>query len=193
MFKTEDGKTKFSFTRFMSNAVPNIAGAPQDTDLSDHEKDLVFTYQIGEPEPLFLSPQAFLHAGITTSSRTSASVHKALLKNGVLREELPAINTSAISRNFAHELSIITSHAQKKLVNLLFFWEEEGYRWKKFAGEQEELKAVIDAEQSSGGTVGTYEKRLIEVEGMMKLRPSLRSEQERENETLPGYNAGNIT
>lgn len=171
----------------MSNASPALAGAPQDTELSSHEQDLVFTHQLGEPDPLILSSQAFLHAGITSAPKTSASIHKALLKNGVLEKDSSAVNTSAITKNFAHQLSTITSHAQKKLINLLFFWEEEGHRWRVLIGELEELRVVIDAEKESGGNVGTYEKRLAEVEGMMRLRPSLRSKQAKENEVLPDY------
>ncbi|KAJ4314349.1 hypothetical protein N0V94_006509 [Neodidymelliopsis sp. IMI 364377] len=187
MYKTEAGEKKFSFTRFISNAVPNIAGAPQDTELSSHEQDLVFTHQLGEPDPLILSPQAFLHAGITSAPKVSASIHKALIKNGVLEDNSPTVHTQAITRNFAHQLSNITSHAQKKLINFLFFWEEEGQRWRVLIEELEELRIVTAAERESGGNVGTYEKRLAELEGAMRLRPSLRSREAQGREALPDY------
>jgi hypothetical protein len=183
MYRANDGSKKFSFTRFMSNAVPNIAGAPQDTDLSAHEQDLVFTYQLTTADPLIIDPLAFQHAGITASHKTSAVIHKALLKNGVLKAGNPTLHTSAITSNFAHELSIVTSQAQKKLVNFLFFWEEEIQRWNVLIGEAEELKVVIAAEKESGGVAGTYEKRLAEVEGGLRVRPSLREKEEE----LPGY------
>ncbi|KAJ4343709.1 hypothetical protein N0V95_006539 [Ascochyta clinopodiicola] len=178
------GQKKFSFTRFMSNAVPNIAGAPQDTELSSREQDLAFVHQLGEPDPLLLSKEVFAHAGITSSPKTSATVHKALLKNSVLEENSPTVHTERITKNFANQVPGITSHTQKKLINFLFFWEEEGQRWKKLIGELEELRVVIAEERESGGNVGTYEKRLAEVEGEMRLRPSLRSQ---ENHELPGY------
>jgi hypothetical protein len=187
MYKNESGAHKFSFTRFISNAAPVLAGPPQDTELSSCEQDLVFINQLGESDPLILSPQAFLHAGITSAPRTSASIHAALLKNGVLEKDSPAVHTQAITRNFAHQLSSITSHAQKKLINFLFFWEEEEQRWKVLIGELEELRVVIEAERENGGDVGTYEKRLAELEGMVKLRPSLRSKQVQENAALPEY------
>jgi hypothetical protein len=38
--------------------------------------------------------------------------------------------------------------------------------------------------------VGSYEKRLVEVEGLMRLRPSLRGETKREGKELPGYDGG---
>lgn len=187
MYKTEDGKKKFSFTRFMSNAVPNFAGAPQDTDLSPREEDLAYLHQLSEPDPLILSPHVFAHAGITSEPKISASIHKALIKNGVLEQGSPTVHTDKITRNFANQVPGITSHAQKKLINFLFFWEEEGQRWRKLSGELEGLKVVIAEEKESGGNVGTYEKRLAEVEGEMQLRPSLRAQQVQENAQLPGY------
>lgn len=67
-------------------------------------------------------------------------------------------------------------------------------------GEREELRVVIEAERESGGDgiggakVGGYEKRLKEVEGLMRLRPGLRAQREREGargeEVLPGYEGG---
>jgi hypothetical protein len=187
MFKSSDGSTKFSFQRFINNAVPNIASAPQDTNLSTYEIDNLFLNQLGEPDPLMLAPQSFLWAGITTYPKVSATIHKALLKNGVLSADSPIVNTKAIGSKFTHDLAMITSHAQKKLINMLFFWEEEGQRWKVLIGEQEELKVVIEAERHDGGNVGTYEKRLKEVEGLMRLQPSLREQRAREEEALPGY------
>ncbi|XPS80188.1 hypothetical protein M3J09_012149 [Ascochyta lentis] len=187
MYKTETGQKKFSFTRFMSNAVPNIVGASQDTELSSHEQDLAFIHQLGEPDPLVLSPEVFAHAGITSALKISTAIYKALLKNGVLEQNSPILHTERITKNFANQVSGITSHAQKKLVDFLFFWEEEGQRWKKLIGELEELRVVIAEEKESGGNVGTYEKRLAEVEGEMRLRPSLRSQHAQHNQDLPAY------
>ena len=186
MYNTKDGNKKFSFTRFMSNAVPNIAGAPQNTDLSTREEDLAFIHQLDQPDPLVLSPEVFTHAGVTSEPKISASIHKALIKNGVLEQSSPIVHTEKITKNFANQVPGITSHAQKKLINFLFFWEEEGQRWRKLSGESKELKVVIAGEKESGGNVGMYEKRLAEVEGELKLPPSLRSKQARESAQLPG-------
>jgi hypothetical protein len=187
MYRAENGSKKFSFTRFISNSVPNLAGTPQDTDLSIHEQDLVFTHQLGEPDPLVLSPQAFLHAGITSSPKISAQLHAALLKNGVLEKEEKVVHTEKIGKRFAHELAMITSHAQKKVVNLLFWWEEEGQRWNKLIGELEELRVLVKEGREVGGVVGTYEKRVAELEGEIRLRPGLRGEEKREGDVLPEY------
>lgn len=188
MYKDSSGQRKFSFTRFMTNAIPNIAGASQDTDLDIREQDMLFLHQLEQPDPLILSPLSFQACAITSSPKTSTSIHRALLKNGILSAESSTVNTSKITRNFAHELSIITSHAQKKLVNMLFFWEEELQRWKVLIAEQQELRVVIAAEKETGGQIGSYEKRLIEVEGLLRVRPSLRAETAKER--LPAYVEG---
>jgi hypothetical protein len=153
MYRAENGDKKFSFTRLLSNSIPNIAGAPHDTSLSPKEIDLTFLHQLSLPDPLVLSPQAFLHAGITSSPKTAAAVHKALLKDGVLEEGKKGVHTERIGRRFAHELAVVTSHAQKKIVNLLFWWEEEGQRWNKIIGELEELRGLVKEESESGGEV----------------------------------------
>lgn len=187
MYKTEAGNVKFSFTKLMSNAVPNIAGTPHGINLTSREEDLAFLHQLNEHNPFVLSPQVFTHAGITSESKISVSIYKALLKHGVLEQEPPYMHTDKITRNFANQVPGITSHAQKKLINFLFFWEEEGQRLRKLSGELEELKVVIAEEKEGGGNVGTYETRLAEVDGEMRLVPSLRSQQVREEIQLPGY------
>ncbi|KAF1927316.1 uncharacterized protein M421DRAFT_421716 [Didymella exigua CBS 183.55] len=71
------------------------------------------------------------------------------------------------------------------LINFLFFREEEGHRWRKLIGELEESRVVIIEEAENGGNVGIYEKRLAEVEGEMRLRPGLGSQQAQANAQLP--------
>jgi hypothetical protein len=190
MYRAENGSKKFSFTRLINNSIPNLASAPQDTDLSPHEQDLVFTHQLGEPDPLVLSPQAFLHAGITSAPKISSQIHLALTKNGVLEKDSKVVHTDRIGKRFAHELAMITSHAQKKVVNLVFWWEEEGQRWNKLIGELEELRGLVQEEREAGGDVGTYEKRVAELEGEIRLRPSMRGEEKREGDVLPEYSEG---
>ncbi|KAF2117320.1 hypothetical protein BDV96DRAFT_644745 [Lophiotrema nucula] len=187
MFRDTSGNKKFSFTRFINNAVPNLAGTPQQYDLTPTEQDALFEYQLAEPDPLKLCDQAFFAGGITQSKTISLQIHKALLKNGVLSETEAIVNTRMISKNLANEVAMVSVHAQKRLINLLFFWEEEIQRWKVLIGEQQELKTVIEAEREECGNVGTYEKRLLELEGLLRLKPSLRGKAAEEGQTLPGY------
>lgn len=171
----------------MSNAVPNLAGATQNTELSSREEDLAFLHQLSQADALILSTDVFAHAGVTIEPKISTSIHKALIKNGVLEQDSPAVHNDKITKNFANQVPNITGHAQKKLINFLFFWEEECHRWRKLSGELQELKVVIAEEAAAGGSVGTYEKRLAEVEGQMQLRPSLRVQQVQSDLQLPSY------
>ncbi|KAF2655853.1 hypothetical protein K491DRAFT_692498 [Lophiostoma macrostomum CBS 122681] len=190
MERTPGGGTRFSFTRFINNAVPNLALAPQVTELNIAERDALFVYQVSASAPEKLVEESYIAGGITSSTSVSAKIHRALLKNGVIVKDTGRIDTSKVTKNFAHQLSHITSHAQKKLIDMLFFWEEEMMRLNVLRSEAEELKVVIEEEKKVGDgqeRVGGLEKRAKELEGLLKLKPSLRGEQVRENEQLPGY------
>ncbi|KAF2729542.1 hypothetical protein EJ04DRAFT_65979 [Polyplosphaeria fusca] len=189
MYRNAAGDRKFSFSRFINNAVPNLALAPQRYDFEPAEQDALFEYQLGEPDPLKLCDMAFLCGHITQNKSTSKDIYKALVKNGVLDANETSVRTANIGKNFTHQLRMITAHAQKKLINLLFFWEEEIQRWKVLIGEQDELRIVIEAERSIGGNVGNYEKRLKEIEGLLRLKPTMRGKEARDADTLPEYQA----
>ncbi|KAL5115140.1 hypothetical protein ACEQ8H_006976 [Pleosporales sp. CAS-2024a] len=136
MYRSKDESKKFSFSRLINNAVPNAAPAPIPTTLSPAALAAVRTHQQAQPNPALLSDQAFLHARITSSPKTSAAIYKALVKNGVTRSD-GRVDTRGISRNFAHEVAVVTSHAKKKIVNLLFWWEGEGQGEGQRQGEGE--------------------------------------------------------
>ncbi|ORY03929.1 hypothetical protein BCR34DRAFT_573074 [Clohesyomyces aquaticus] len=193
MFRTPEGGRKFSFTRFINNAVPNLALGPQTYDLDAGEQDFLFEYQLGEPDPLKLGEESFTFGGITQSKAVSAQIHRALIKNGVLKTgdgdgEQVRIDTKAITAQFSHQLAFISAHAQKKLINLLFFWEEEIMRWNVLIGEKQELETVIsETRQAGADQIGGLEKRLKELQGLLRVKPSLRGEEARKKESLPGY------
>lgn len=190
MYKTPDGHTKFSFTRLMNNAEPMFANPVSDADFNPHEQDLLFQSQLHELDPLVLSPIAFQVGGVTDSEKVSASIHKALLKHGIISESAPMVNTQGITKQFPHQVAMVGSHKQKKLINLLFFWEEECQRWKVLIEELDELKTVMHAEQETGGATGTYEKRVKEIQGLLRVLPTMRSQIGKSNEALPPYQEG---
>lgn len=186
MYETSEGSKKFSFSRFINNAVPNLAAAPRNDDLTFAEQDQLFEYQLGLPNPAQLSELSYFEGGITSSKPISGQIHAALLKNNVLSATSPAVKTTAITSKFAHQLPIISSFGQRKLVNLLFFWEEEQQRWRVLE-EEKEIETVLEAERSTGGAIETLETRLKELDGLVKLKPSMRSEKARDAEVLPAY------
>lgn len=77
--------------------------------------------------------------------------------------------------------------AQKRLVCLLFAWEEECIRWRLLEEEEVEIGVVLEAERGMGGEgrVEELEKRLLEIRGLMGVKPSLRGGVG--GEELPGY------
>lgn len=66
--------------------------------------------------------------------------------------------------------------AQKRLDWLLFAWEEECLRWRLLEEEEAAIWVMLEAERDRSGEewVGELEKRLLEVRGLMGVKPSLR-------------------
>jgi hypothetical protein len=180
---------RFSFARLITNAIPNFARDDvNDVDLTPAQADDLVTHQLSVPDALYLTKDSFFIAGITESRSTSAKVHKALLKAGIITEapsaaaplsgssslQRPApLNTSAISRNFANQLACISIHAQRKLVGMLFFWEEEITRFNLLDTEEAEILGAIEA---AGGQNPDLEVALRAVQMKRTLVPSKRGE-----------------
>lgn len=94
------------------------------------------------------------------------------------------VNTAGIGKGFASQLAIISVHAQRKLVGLLFFWENECMRWKLLDAEEKEIMAVLEELRSdlvNGSEIevdseGELRIRLEAVRMKRKLLPSQRAE-----------------
>jgi hypothetical protein len=151
---------KFSFSRMITNAFPNFANdSPNDVDLSPPQADNLLAYQLSLPAPRHLDAKSFFVAGITGSESLSRKVHKALVKAHIILP-VPAtpatgdaqmtVNTAGIGRGFTSQLAVISVHAQRKLVGLLFFWEEECTRWKLLDEEEREILSVLRSTEVGG-------------------------------------------
>lgn len=175
----QTGSRKFSFSRMIQNAFPVFANDdPNDVDLSPAQADDLVQYQLGVPSPRYLTEASFFVAHITDNKTFSQRVHKSLLKAGIIsapspNNSQPPVTTAAIGKNFANQLSHISIHAQRKVVGMLFFWEEECTRWMLLDQEEAEiLKAIAN---------GNAENRELDlalqaVEMRKKLLPSQRAE-----------------
>jgi len=82
------------------------------------------------------------------------------------------VNTSAITKSFANQVAVISIHAQRKLVGMLFFWEEECTRWKLLDQEEKEILEALETCESHGD----LELALEAVEMKRKMLPSERGE-----------------
>ena len=81
------------------------------------------------------------------------------------------VNTAGVTKNFASQLAVISVHAQRKLVGMLFFWEEECTRWKLLDAEEKEILSALEAGENMDLAVA-----LEAVEMKKKLLPSQRGE-----------------
>ena len=69
MFRREDGKKAFSFTRLATNMFPNFASdAKDDVDVSPQHQDALFRWQLAQPEPKLLGELSFFVGGVVGSS-----------------------------------------------------------------------------------------------------------------------------
>jgi hypothetical protein len=191
----QKGGRKFSFSRMIQNAFPVFAkDDPNDIDMSPRQADDLVEYQLTLPFPRYLTEASFFIAHVTDNRTFSQRVHKALLKAGIIsapspNNSQPPVTTAAIGKHFANQLSHISIHAQRKVVGMLFFWEEECTRWMLLDQEEAEILRAI-----AGGNVENRDLDLAlqAVELKKKLLPSQRAEAttnvgEGVGSTLPAY------
>lgn len=171
--------------RLINNAVPNFAkDDPNDVDLSPKQADDLFAYQLVLPHPRYLSETSFYVAGIVGAESLSKKVYKTLVKNKIIlpvpeegsssgssADVQMTVNTAGVTKSFANQMAIISVHAQRKLVGMLFFWEEECTRWKLLDEEEKEISKVLESGENSDLAVA-----LEAVEMKKKLLPSQRAE-----------------
>lgn len=171
--------------RLINNAIPNMArDDPNDVDLSPKQADDLFRWQLATPHPRYLSEKSFFIAGIVGAESLSKKVYKALVKSkiilpvpedgsssGASQEVQMTVNTGGVTKNFTSQLAIISVHAQRKLVGMLFFWEEECMRWKLLDAEEKEILSVLETGENRDLAVA-----LEAVDMKKKLLPSERGE-----------------
>lgn len=182
-------KLSFSFGRFLTNAIPNFANDnTQASKLTAAEIDLLFSHQLRKENPKILDPIGFYFLGICANEWFCRQTYGKLIDAGVLREKAPYVDTTKIGPNFVHQHAKIAVHLQRKLVNLVFDWEEELMRWRLLEDEMAEIEQVKSAvRESGGGDTGQFDMRLKEIEGEMRLSPSLRGDRAKAETELPGY------
>src|SRR5579871_2842279 len=155
-------RISFSFYRLITNAVPNFANSA-DPAVSINDLDTLFYFQQSVKPPQKLIPTSLYIAQIAQDNKTATKVYDKLLTLGILLESPPYVDTKKITANFTHQLAIISSIAQKRLIYLLFDWEEEVQRLQLLEDEEKEIEMVMEETKAVGGEVGHLEKRLLEI------------------------------
>jgi hypothetical protein len=179
---------RISFWSVMTNAFPQILTSSRgDADLSSTQMDNVVKLQLCLKHARYLDAHSLLFAGVVDHEKMGVKVHRLLVKHDYI---LPApapgdpvpssaetpltVNTLHIGRNFSHQMSIISQHAHRKLVSLLFFWEEEVNRWRVLDREEVEIQAAMGALE--GYAVEDLKVALEAVRIRKRLLPSERAE-----------------
>jgi hypothetical protein len=193
-------KGRFSWRRLLDSAFPNLLrDEREDVDLLPAQADNLVWWQISTPTPAYLSEEAFYIAGLTSSRIVSKKIHQALIKHKLIapapastsahrpsqsscasacpppsfEQPTPPVNTAGITRDFVGQLSIISVHAQRKLVGLLFFWEEECMRWNLLAQEEAEILNAMGYQHVDNNDLD-FALKAVEMKRL--LLPSLRAE-----------------
>ncbi|KIV85750.1 hypothetical protein PV11_01412 [Exophiala sideris] len=185
MYRKPSGSMGFSFNRLMTNTVPNFANdnPEDDADITSTQKDLLWVHQLGAAEtsgrsPMTLDELSTFSAGIVTSEKNSARIHKELVKNGIINPAAPlGIDTTRITQKLPHELAFVSVHAQRKTVGMLFFWEQEALRWRLLDQEESELKSALEDEGTSDAAKRELKVRLESVDMRRGMKPSSRPDE----------------
>jgi len=112
---------------------------------------------------------------LIASEKLSARIHKALVNNGILDPQSPlGIDTTRITPKFAHQLAFISVAGQRKVVGMLFFWEQEALRWRLLDQEEAELKAAMEESDATDDQRRELQTRLESVRMRRAMKPSQR-------------------
>ena len=115
-------------------------------------------------------------------------MYAALKKGGIITPE-GEIDTRRIDKRFASLLYFVSQFVHRRVVGMLFFWEEEGRRLSQIRDMEREVRRVLvglderdlrggDGEGEEGETRRLREElrvRLRQVEMEKGLRPSVRA------------------
>ncbi|KAI9682553.1 MAG: hypothetical protein M1829_000346 [Trizodia sp. TS-e1964] len=189
MFRRPDNSIGFSFTRLITNAIPVFSNDYNGASaLEPWRVDLLFTSQLALPVPSQLSPQSYQVAGICDALSTSSKIHDALRKSGVISAS-GLVDTTRITKHFANQLAVISIVGQRKLVNMLFLWEEECVRWRLLAQEEARILKALREGEGLGEEHPHSEMQtaLRVVRAKMAVPPSLRAEGVQEPALPPRY------
>ena len=185
----EDGRGEPSSTTEQS-AVTQQTGH-SDADLPLIIQDTLYSYQLSLSKPLLLSPLAFHTASIVWRYKDSQRVYKILQKKGIITAG-GEIRTQAINKNFAHHFAYLSGFSRRRIIGLLFWWEEEAQRLGRLMEQETEIKQLLEemppdeGGQESAATLLRTESTRTRM--LINLKPSERAENDPDNsEPLPAY------
>jgi len=136
----------------------------KDPELEPHEKESLFRYQLEQSRPQYLTALSFKEAGIvqgeavstilSSNDSESKKIYKALIGLEILPDPkvvetappgtVQPVDTTKIDKRFTNKLYTTSIGSQRRVVGMLFFWEEECMRWRLLDEELSEVEAMIE-------------------------------------------------
>ena len=131
---------------------------------------------------------AFYTTNIVWELKDSERIYKILQKKSIITSA-GEIKTSAITKHFAHQFAFLSAFAQRRVIGVLFWWEEEVQRLKGLLEQEREIKQVLDAgDVVDGGMRVLLGTELRRVRMLVQTKPSERLENGGgRGEELPAY------
>jgi len=180
-----------------SRSKATIVYEPYDTPpLSIMEADRLFDFQMTMKNPKQIGPATFCVMGIGDVKLTLKATKK-LNEMGILLSSRnqggrgidDIVITEAIPPGFSKKMKFLNTYQQKRLITVLFAWRDELMRFRLLDDEISEMNTLILEEHREGNDeVGHLEVQLMELEGLWKLKPSLRHQRNADvQEDLPDY------
>ena len=165
--------------------------ATSDADLPLRMQDMLYVYQLTLSKPLLLSPLAFHTADIVWRYKDSQRTYKTLQKKKIITEA-GTIKTSAITKSFAHHFAYLSAFAQRRIIGLLFWWEEEVQRLRSLLDQEADIKQLLSTIMDDNGgpesMSAVLRTELARTRMLIHLKPSERTEvEDNDNEPLPAY------
>lgn len=128
-----------------------------------------------------------IQPGLSEAQSLSPPLHAKLHKKQILLPTEPYVQTTLIDKTFPHALASLSVHRQRRLVCMLFFWEEELVRWRLLDEEEKEIRAVME-EARDLGTAEELKVALGRVWARREMLPGMRGLEG--SGGLPGYGEG---
>ncbi|QIW96045.1 hypothetical protein AMS68_001563 [Peltaster fructicola] len=187
-----NARRRSSIGRLLSAFVPKPPNITLNIDLSPLECDLLVSYQLSLSPPSFLGTHAFSAAKIVSSDDLSARIHDALFRIAIINrppadasEAYMPVDTTKITRDFANQLYFCNGFVLRRVISLLFVFEEQCVRLRMLDAEEREIKSILA--NPPPGLEGELQLRLQAVHTKRALLPSEQNQKESAQDDPPVY------
>jgi len=100
---------------------------------------------------------------------------RACYKSNLIDEETGHPDTNKIDRNIVNKLACISISKQRRLVNLLFYWEEELTRWRLLSEEEDEIALTLESDTELTENDRIHLREALKItQARKRVLPSLR-------------------